>query len=98
MDERRPGTDGSVTTAEQHAVLSDAHALASSGSLIPDDRNYIGQRHVYDGQCKAAGLSNMHGLRHAYVQARYEALSSRSAPRSGLGHERIAIVATYIGR
>ena len=32
---------------------------------------YIQQRHVYDGQCRAAGLSNRHGLRHRYAQIRY---------------------------
>lgn len=112
-----------ITTADQRAVLNDAHALAGSGSLIPAHRSYIEQRHVYDGQCKAAGLSNMHGLRHAYTQARYEALTGWKSPAAGgaavrelapeqrgidiearqqvsreLGHERIAIVASYIGR
>lgn len=37
----------------------------------------------YDGQCKAAGLSNMHGLRHQYAQARYEALTGWQAPAAG---------------
>lgn len=62
-----------ITTAEQRAVLNEAHALAGSGALIPAHMTYIQQRHVYDGQCKAAGLSNMHGLRHRYAQTRYEA-------------------------
>lgn len=112
-----------IIMPEQHAVLDQAHALAGSGSLIPAHRNYIEQRHVYDGQCKTAGLSNMHGLRHAYAQARYEALTGWRSPAAGgssgreltpdqrtvdtaarqqisreLGHGRIAIVATYIGR
>lgn len=47
-----------ITTPEQHAVLDEAHRLAGSGSLIPAHKTYIQQRHVYDGQCKAAGLSN----------------------------------------
>lgn len=72
-----------VTTAQQRIVLDQAHALAGSGSLIPADRNYIEQRHVYDGQCKAAGLSNMHGLRHAYAQSRYEALTGWKASAAG---------------
>ncbi|WP_411037653.1 integrase domain-containing protein [Shinella sp. BYT-45] len=112
-----------IATTEQRAVLDQAHALAGSGSLIPAQRSYIQQRHVYDGQCKAAGLSNMHGLRHAYAQTRYEVLTGWKAPAAGgpdrkaltseqraidaearqqisrsLGHERIAIVAAYIGR
>jgi len=27
---------------------------------MPAHKTYIQQRHVYDGLCKAAGLSNMH--------------------------------------
>ena len=112
-----------ITTAEQRAVLDDAHALAGSGALIPAHKSYIQQRHVYDGQCKAAGLSAMHGLRHAYAQTLYEALTGWKAPLAGgpdrkaltqeqrildiearqqisreLGHERIGVVATYLGR
>jgi integrase len=112
-----------ITTPEQRAALDDAHRLAGSGSLIPAHKTYIQQRHVYDGQCKAAGLSNMHGLRHRYAQMRYEALTGWKAPAAGgpsvgglsptrrvednharqtisreLGHERIQITATYLGR
>lgn len=72
-----------ITTAEQRAVLNEVHALAGSGSLIPAHKSYIQQRHVYDGQCKAAGLSAMHGLRHAYAQARYEALTGWKSPAAG---------------
>ncbi|MFT3719292.1 phage integrase N-terminal domain-containing protein [Pseudorhodoferax sp.] len=72
-----------ITTPEQREVLQAAHRLAGAGSLIPASRSYIQQRHVYDGQCKAAGLSNMHGLRHQYAQARYEALTGWKAPVVG---------------
>lgn len=72
-----------ITTAEQRTVLNRAHALAGAGSLIPPGRTFIQQRHLYDGQCKAAGLSHMHGLRHAYAQARYEALTGWKAPAAG---------------
>lgn len=112
-----------ITTPGQRAVLDDAHRLAGAGSLIPAHKTYIQQRHVYDGQCKAAGLSNMHGLRHCYAQIRYEALTGWKAPAAGgppartltlvqctvdawarqaisreLGHDRIQIVAVYLGR
>lgn len=112
-----------ITTPEQRTVLDESHRLAGLGSLIPADKTYIQQRHVYDGQCKAAGLSNMHGLRHRYAQMRYEALTGWKAPAAGglsvkglsptqrveddharqtisreLGHERIQITATYLGR
>jgi integrase len=72
-----------ITTQEQRAALDDAHRLAGSGSLIPAHKTYIQQRHVYDGQCKAAGLSNMHGLRHRYAQMRYEVLTGWKAPTAG---------------
>lgn len=72
-----------ITTAEQRRVLDLTHQLAGAGSLIPAHKSYIGQRHTYDGQCKAAGLSNMHGLRHRYAQDRYEALTGWKAPAAG---------------
>ncbi|MDY0074086.1 MAG: integrase domain-containing protein [Thauera sp.] len=72
-----------ITTPEQRTVLDEAHRLAGLGSLIPANKTYIQQRHVYDGQCKAAGLSNMHGLRHRYAQMRYEAQTGWRAPAAG---------------
>ena len=72
-----------ITTPEQRAVLDEAHRLAGAESLIPSHKPYIEQRHVYDGQCKAAGLSNMHGLRHRYAQMRYEMLTGWKAPKAG---------------
>lgn len=72
-----------ITTPEQRAVLDEVHRLAGQGSLIPAHKTYIQQRHVYDGQCKAAGLSNMHGLRHRNAQMRYEVLTGWKAPAAG---------------
>jgi integrase len=72
-----------ITTSEQRTVLDHAHRLVGAGSLIPAHKTYIQQRHTYDGQCKAAGLSHMHGLRHHYAQARYEALTGWKAPAAG---------------
>lgn len=72
-----------ITTPEQRAVLDEVHRLVGSGSLIPAHKTYIQQRHVYDGQCKAAGLSNMHGLRHRYAQMQYEVLTGWKAPAAG---------------
>jgi len=69
-----------ITTTEQRNALRATHHLAGTGSLIPANKTYIQQRRVYDGQCKAAGLSNMHGLRHQYAQSRYEALTGWKAP------------------
>ncbi|MDP9655731.1 UNVERIFIED_ORG: site-specific recombinase XerD [Pseudomonas putida] len=72
-----------ITTAEQREVLQAAHRLAGTGSLIPAQKSFIQQRHIYDGQCKAAGLSHMHGFRHQYAQTRYEALTGWKAPAAG---------------
>jgi integrase len=72
-----------ITTPEQRAVLDQAHRIAGAGSLIPAHKTYIQQRHTYDGQCKAVGLSHMHGLRHHYAQARYQALTGWKAPTAG---------------
>jgi len=72
-----------MTTAEQREVLQAAYRLAGAGSLIPADKRYIDQRHIYDDQCKQAGLSHMHGLRHQYAQNRYEALTGWKSPAAG---------------
>lgn len=72
-----------ITTPEQRTVLDQAHQLAGAGSLIPARKTYIQQRHTYDSQCKAAGLNHMHGLRHHYAQARFEALTGWKAPAAG---------------
>jgi hypothetical protein len=67
----------------QRAVLNATWMLAGKGSLIPPNRTYIQQRNLYDGQCKAAGLSNMHGPRHRYAQMCYEALTGWKSPLAG---------------
>jgi integrase len=72
-----------ITMPEQRAALDGACQLVGSGSLIPANKTYIQQRQVYDGQCKRAGLSNMHGLRHRYAQIRYETLTGWKAPKAG---------------
>jgi hypothetical protein len=77
-----------ITTKEQRAVLDQAHELAGAGSVIPADKTYIQQRHTYDGQCKAAGLSHMHGVRHRYAQQRYEALTGWKSPAAGGPYQR----------
>lgn len=75
--------DVPVRTDVQREVLKRAHQLAGSGSLIPQDRNYIQQLRVYERQTANAGLSKLHGLRHAYAQARYEELTGWKAPAAG---------------
>ena len=72
-----------VRDAEQRAVLNRAHRLAAGGSLIPSERNYVQQLRVYERHTANAGLSKLHGLRHAYAQRRYEALTGWKAPAAG---------------
>ena len=72
-----------VRTAEQREVLDRAHRLAGLGSLIPSDRSYRQQLRVYERHTANAGLSKLHGLRHAYAQARYEALTGWKSPAAG---------------
>ena len=72
-----------IRTAEQREVLDRAHRLAGRGSLIPSDRTYAKQLRVYERHTANAGLSKLHGLRHAYAQARYEELTGWRAPIAG---------------
>ena len=72
-----------IWNEHQRAVLDAARRLAGAGALIPGGRGYAAQRKLYERQVEAAGLSRMHGLRHAYAQARYVALTGWKAPAAG---------------
>ncbi len=74
-----------IRTEEQRYWLEQAKILATkfNHSLIPQDKNYIQHRYVYDKQVTRAGLKNMHGLRHAYAQKRYKELTGWEAPING---------------
>jgi hypothetical protein len=72
-----------IHTDQQRDLLNQARALAGTGSLIPPERTYIQQRRVYERHCARAGLSKLHGLRHAYAQARYDELCGWAAPACG---------------
>ena len=72
-----------IRTEEQREVLNRAHKLAGKGSLIPSARNYVQQVRIYVGHTVRAGLSKMHGLRHAYAQQRYEELTGWKSPAAG---------------
>ena len=72
-----------VRTEAQRAVLDRARRLAGNGSLIPSSRNYRQQLRIYERHTANAGLSRMHGLRHAYAQHRYEELTGWKAPAAG---------------
>lgn len=72
-----------IRTEDQRIVLDRTHKLAGKGSLIPGNRNYVQQLRVYEGHTLRAGLSKMHGLRHAYAQKRYEELTGWQSPAAG---------------
>jgi hypothetical protein len=72
-----------IRTESQREVLDRAHRLAGKGSLIPSTRNYVQQVRIYQGHTLRAGLSKMHGLRHAYAQQRYEELTGWKSPAAG---------------
>lgn len=67
----------------QRNVLEQAHLVAGRGSMIPPKLSYIQQVGRYQAECEKAGLSKMHGLRHAYAQARYLELTGWLAPAAG---------------
>ena len=72
-----------VLTKEQRAVLDRAHRLVGAGSLIPPQKNYIQQLRTYERHTTQAGLSKLHGLRHAYAQSRYQQLTGWTCPAAG---------------
>lgn len=72
-----------ITEAAQRVLLEELHAFVGNGSLIPPHKTYVEQLRRYEGECKAAGLRGMHGLRHAYAQSRYESLTGWKAPAAG---------------
>lgn len=72
-----------IRTDQQRQVLDAAHRLAGKGSLIPSERSYIQQRRIYERHSARAGLSKLHGLRHAYAQARYRELTGFDPPAAG---------------
>ena len=72
-----------VRSEAQRAVLDRAQQLAGRGSLIPSSRNYVQQLRIYERHTANAGLSRMHGLRHAYAQQRYRELTGWPSPAAG---------------
>jgi site-specific recombinase XerC len=72
-----------ITNDEQRNLLEEIRAFAKGGSLIPAELNYVQQLHRYERQLRNAGLSKLHGLRHAYAQRRYEELTGWKAPVAG---------------
>ncbi|MBI2801032.1 MAG: integrase domain-containing protein [Gammaproteobacteria bacterium] len=72
-----------IRTNAQRGVLDRAHKLTGRGALIPANRNYVEQLRIYEGHTGRAGLSKLHGLRHAYAQQRYQELTGWASPAAG---------------
>lgn len=72
-----------VRNAEQRKLLDQLHAEVGNGSLIPPGARYVDQMRRYERQTANAGLSRMHGLRHAYAQQRYLEITGRECPIAG---------------
>ncbi len=72
-----------IQTEEQRYWLDRAKVLAAGGSLIPPEKSYIQQNKHYYWVASKAGLSKLHGLRHAYAQRRYKELTGWESPLNG---------------
>jgi len=64
-------------------LLREVRDLARGGALIPPQSNYVEQLRRYERQIRTAGLTKLHGLRHAYAQKRYRELTGWPAPVAG---------------
>ena len=74
-----------IRTASQRAAVDEAKALAATtekGSLIPT-KKYVQQKWRFEYQCRKAGLSGSHGLRHEYAQRRFRELAGFACPLAG---------------
>lgn len=65
-----------VLYPEQRALLNEIRAtIPRDQALIPENKTFAYQKKLYYKQVSAAGYKNLHGLRHAYAQRRYEELT-----------------------
>jgi hypothetical protein len=84
-----------ILRAEQVAALATAAAIQDGRSMVPKDARYVDfQRACY------REFSVWHGERHAYAQARYEALAGVPCPvAAGVKHGKahIAFLAERLG-
>jgi len=99
-----------IRNDDQRQLLQEIKAFVKGGSLIPAELNYVQQLNRYQRQLRNAGLSKLHGLRHAYAQQRYLELAERVCPVAGglptkelnpaqraLDHEARAIISSELG-
>ncbi|WP_150468490.1 integrase domain-containing protein [Francisella sp. SYW-9] len=72
-----------IEKQSQLDAINKAIELVSNKSLIPTDKTYIQQRKLYDRVTRLQGYYNLHGLRHAYAQKRYNEITGWASPIAG---------------
>ncbi len=74
-----------ILTEEQRDWLNKAKEISGKfgNSLIPENKSYIQHRNLYDRETQKVGVKNLHGLRHAYAQRRYQEFTGWEAPING---------------
>jgi hypothetical protein len=72
-----------VRTPVQVETLEGVAAFCGEGSLIPVGMKPHRQRGRYEYQTRRAGLSALHGLRHAYAQQRFYDFTGEPSPALG---------------
>lgn len=78
--------DVPIRTPEQRSLLDEIRAFVGKGegaSLIPAELQYVEQLKRYEYHTQRAGMSKLHGLRHAYAQDRYLKLTGWACPVAG---------------
>jgi hypothetical protein len=73
-----------IQTREQRQLLDDAKALAAGKSLVaPGYATYAEYLKHFRYKCERVGIHGVHGHRHFYAQARYQALTGWACPARG---------------
>ena len=72
-----------IRTQEQRSIIDDAKRLVGNNSMIPCHKSYREHLSTWQYQTTKAGISQTHGLRHAYAQQRYEELTGWKSPAAG---------------
>ena len=72
-----------IINNEQRQLIDEIKKFVGGGSLIQSSRRFIQQAKVFEAQTSRAGISNVHGLRHAYAQRRYLQITGWPSPKNG---------------
>ena len=72
-----------LTHPRQRELLQEVRRVVGDGALIEPGKNYFQAMKNYENQLLKAGITNAHGLRHAYAQWRYKALTGWACPAAG---------------